>query len=278
MIRLAVFGLDKTLLDDRSRLPEDFDRSLQTLKAAGVKVGVASARTFFSIQELFGDRMELLTGTCDNGNTIFHGNRARVLNCWKEEDIRYLLSFLDRDPDIGLIFSGMEDYYADPLTVERCRTHGRDWMAARIRSIDQAIQDGVEICNCHFICFWENYPSILACVEEKLRAVFYDVDQDFSLLEAGWGWIAVTKAGGGKPAGLRKLMEAEGAAPEETCVFGDSDNDVPMFNEVKYSYAMKNAYDSVKAAAAYITEEDNNHNGAMKAAIARAVAENGIKE
>lgn len=272
MIKLAVFDLDKTLLDDKSQLPEEFDNYVQLLKEEGVKTGIASARTFFSIEELFGEKMQYLVGSCDNGNTIFHGNKATVLNNWKEEEIRYLISFLDRDPDVALIFSGMKYYYADPVTVERCRTHGREWMADRIKSIDQAIEEGVEICNCHYICFWENYPSILECVEEKIAGPLKEVQARFDLMEAGYGWVAVCAKGGGKAAGIRSLMQAEDATPEETSVFGDSENDISMFSEVKFSYAMKNGSPSAIAAARFITEEDNNHNGAMKAALACARA------
>lgn len=273
MIKLALFDLDKTLLDDKSRLPEEFDRYIELLEEEGVKPGVASARTFFSIEELFGDRMEKLAGTCDNGNTIFDGHSYKVLNCWKPEEIRYLISFLDRDPDIALVFSGMEHYYADPLTVERCRSHGRAWMADRIRDIEEAIADGVEICNCHYICFWEDYPSILECVKEKLDGPLKEARENWDLMEAGWGWVAVCAPGGGKAAGIRSLMKEEGVTPEETMVFGDSDNDISMFREVKFSYAMKNASPTAIEAAAYITEEDNNHNGALKAALKRAKQE-----
>lgn len=270
MIKLALFDLDKTLLDDKSRLPEDFTSYRQFLEAEGVKVGIASARTLFSIEELFGDQINFLAGTCDNGNTIFDGHSYQVLNSWKPEAIRYLISFLDRDPDIGLIFSGMEFYYADPLTKERCISHGREWMAERIHDIEEALAEGIEICNCHYVCFWEKYPSIMDCVQEKLDGPLKDAKENWDLMEAGWGWVAVCAKGGGKAAGIRSLMKDRGVTAEETMAFGDSDNDVSMFREVAFSYAMKNASPTAIEAAAYITEEDNNHNGAMKAALACA--------
>ncbi|MDO4616718.1 MAG: HAD family hydrolase [Lachnospiraceae bacterium] len=273
MIKLALFDLDKTLLDDSSRLPQEFDLYRQKLEEEGVKLGIASARTFFSIAELFGDRLDRLAGTCDNGNTIFDGNNFKVLNCWKEEDIRYLISFVERDPDIGLVFSGTEEYYTDPLTVERLHSHGRGKLAAFVRDIEEAISEGKQICNCHFVCFYEGYPSMQECVEEKLAGPLQELQENWDLMEAGWGWVAVCVPGEGKAAGIRSLMREYGAGREETMVFGDSDNDSSMFREVKFSYAMKNASESAKKAAGYITEEDNNHNGALKAALERTLAE-----
>lgn len=40
-----------------------------------------------------------------------------------------------------------------------------------------------------------------------------------------------------------------------------------MFDLTKYSFAMKNALPDVRANANYVTKEDNDHNGAMKALI-----------
>lgn len=270
MIKLAVFDLDRTMLDDASRLPADFDESVAKLKGLGVQTAIASARAYFSIAELFGERIVNLAGSCDNGNCIFNGYEYTILDCWQPEEIRYLQTFLPEDNGIGVIFSGAEHYYADPVTVDRCRQHGREWMVEHLLDIEQAIADGVQISNCHYICFWEDYPSIEAAVKAKLGGPLKEVRSDWALLEAGWGWVAVIKPGSGKPKGIRTLMKIMQATPDETCVFGDSENDVPMFKEVTHSFAMKNADASVKTAAAYVTEEDNNHNGALKAAIAIA--------
>ncbi|MDO4489752.1 MAG: HAD family hydrolase [Lachnospiraceae bacterium] len=269
MIKLALFDLDKTLLDDKSRLPENFDEYVNLLEQEGVKVGIASARTFFSIEELFQEKLERLAGICDNGNTIFQGPDYQVLNSWKKEDMLYLVSFLDRDPDIALIFSDMERYYADPISIERCISHGRDWMAERLHSLQEAMDAGARISNCHYICFWETYPSIFQCVQEKLQGPLKECCESWDLNEAGWGWIAVCAPGGGKAAGIRSLLQEMKLTGEEAMVFGDSDNDISMFGEVKYSYAMKNASPAARAAAACVTQEDNNHNGALRAALDR---------
>ncbi len=273
MIKLALFDLDKTLLNDKSRLPEEFDRYREMLEQEGVKMGIASARAFFSIRELMGERLPGLAGTCDNGNVIFDGNKSSIIRAWSPEEIRYLISFLDRDPDIGLIFSGTERYYADPLTVERCAAHGRTWMSEQVRDIEEAMAEGITVCSCHYVCFWEGYPSVLECVEEKLNGPLQEPGRDWDLCEAGYGWVAVCPPGSGKAAGIRSLMKQYDAGPEETLVFGDSDNDSSMFREVRFSYAMKNASEQAKKAAAYITAEDNNHNGALKAALERVKIE-----
>ncbi len=273
MIKLALFDLDKTLLDDKSRLPEEFEEYRRSLEAEGVEVGVASARTIFSIAELFGDQMQYLTGICDNGNTIFRQGDSEVVNSWDAADIRQLISYIHKDPDLGLVFSGKEKYYADPDTVRRCSEHGRGWMPPLISDIEEAIAEDIVICNAHYVCFYEEYPSIMDCVEEKLAGPLKEAGDIWDLKEAGWGWIAVCPPGMGKAAGIRRLMKEMDLTRSEILVFGDSDNDISMFGETDFSYAMKNASPAAIEAAAYITEEDNNHNGALKAALTRAKME-----
>ena len=51
---------------------------------------------------------------------------------------------------------------------------------------------------------------------------------------------------------------------EETMCFGDSMNDLSMFNACHYKVAMKNASDELKEIADYITEDDNNNDGVGK--------------
>ena len=47
-------------------------------------------------------------------------------------------------------------------------------------------------------------------------------------------------------------------------VFGDSDNDLPMFTHAYYSCAMKNADHFIQSKARYVTQEDHDHDGVMK--------------
>lgn len=58
---------------------------------------------------------------------------------------------------------------------------------------------------------------------------------------------------GGKVAGIRKVLEQWGIAPEEIMAFGDGENDMDMLRFAGVGVAMGNAPDSVKACADYVT-------------------------
>ena len=70
-----------------------------------------------------------------------------------------------------------------------------------------------------------------------------------------------------KGSALAALQEMWGISPEETLVFGDQFNDVEMFDQAYYSYAMENATDGVKERARFVA--GNNNNGAVVDTICR---------
>ena len=60
---------------------------------------------------------------------------------------------------------------------------------------------------------------------------------------------------------LYKLLNIE---KNNIISFGDSMNDVPMFEKSGYKIAMKNAKQELKNIADYITEFSNNENGVIE--------------
>ncbi len=57
---------------------------------------------------------------------------------------------------------------------------------------------------------------------------------------------------------MEKIQKVLGIKPEETMVFGDNINDLGMFEKAKYSYAVGNAREEVKAVASHITDTNVN--------------------
>ena len=62
---------------------------------------------------------------------------------------------------------------------------------------------------------------------------------------------------------VQKIMEQLQLTPEEVLCFGDSQNDVSMFEAVTHSIAMGNAIDELKEKALAVTDT-NDRNGIAK--------------
>lgn len=70
-------------------------------------------------------------------------------------------------------------------------------------------------------------------------------------------FIEVCPAGVNKRHGMEQVMRAEGLAREQVAAFGDSRNDLPMFQAAGYGIAMGNAVDAVKERAWLVTAGNN---------------------
>ncbi len=60
---------------------------------------------------------------------------------------------------------------------------------------------------------------------------------------------------GGKPEGIKKMLEHFNISRENTMAFGDGGNDISMLEYVRIGVAMGNAADDVKKAADYVTDD-----------------------
>ena len=72
--------------------------------------------------------------------------------------------------------------------------------------------------------------------------------------------------GGGKVEGIRKFLQREGIAVEETIAFGDAENDIEMLKFAGIGVAMGNGEEGAKQAADYITA-DIDDDGVAKALV-----------
>ena len=74
-------------------------------------------------------------------------------------------------------------------------------------------------------------------------------------------FLEIVTAGVNKGEGILKLCEILGIPPERTVAAGDEANDVDMIRTAGVGVAMANAIPEAKAAADYVTQRDNNHDG-----------------
>ncbi|CAJ1190736.1 Sugar phosphatase YidA [Companilactobacillus paralimentarius] len=86
-------------------------------------------------------------------------------------------------------------------------------------------------------------------VDPKNLAVTYSSDR----------YVEFNPAGIDKGSASVQLGELLGIKPEEIIAAGDNSNDLPMLKVVGLPVSVANGIDSVKKAAKYITEADNNH-------------------
>jgi HAD superfamily hydrolase (TIGR01484 family) len=97
-----------------------------------------------------------------------------------------------------------------------------------------------------FLAAPEVLDRIRPCLEERFGGAVYITRSSPVFLE-------VLAAGVSKGSGLRTAMDRYGLSPEEVIVFGDEENDLPMFTVAGYAAAPANARAEVRAAADLVT-------------------------
>lgn len=97
--------------------------------------------------------------------------------------------------------------------------------------------------------------NLLDQVESLVRKEFA---KDLYVVRADRNFLELLNPKVNKGNGLKELGEKIGIAPEEMAAFGDSGNDIAMFETVKTSICMGNGTKEAKKAAKYVTASNND--------------------
>ena len=98
-------------------------------------------------------------------------------------------------------------------------------------------------------------------VQSEINTLF--ADYHLSATSSGFGCIDVIPSHVHKGIGLDFLLNHWGYGPENLMVFGDGGNDIEMLKLAKYSFAMANAPQEIKAVASY-QAPSNQENGVLQ--------------
>ncbi len=88
--------------------------------------------------------------------------------------------------------------------------------------------------------------------------------KEYDIYEVAHDWIEVMPKGVSKGSAIAKIGEYLNISKDEMMAFGDAENDISMFENVKYGIAMGNAMDYLKQNAYDITDT-NDQQGIAKA-------------
>lgn len=274
-IKWIVTDMDGTLLNSHDRIMAETRKCLLACQKKGVRLILASGRSYIRLLPYAGQlQMEEHDGCLIeiNGLALNHlrtGER-QVFSQLYREDMEALFPFLQSR---GAELQGYEDetlYYWIP---ERHRPYK---IAERIKKGYPENHPLAASAWSWIISddFSHNYPNLieissmkelpasinkLNCMDdpEKINEIYGALTERFSgryeFTRTSPRLIEIAPGGITKGKTLKKFMEKEGIAPDEVMVFGDGENDVDMFHQVKYSIAMGNAADYVKEHAFDVT-------------------------
>lgn len=272
---LFVSDLDGTLLNGRGELSSTSRRALYKLLERGVQFTLASARSHFSIQSIFGDLPFQLPIIEFNGAYIsdYQTGHHLHINALDEVLSRAVLEIIVQR---GLRpFISSFDGSRDHVRYDELINYGMSWYEERRRAAhDPRLSRAIDLTAClneSVVSFTVMTEDRAALVElrhdldlqfgEQLRTYFYE--NEYS---KGTWWLTIHAPRASKQLAMQVLRDEY--LPGATIVaFGDNHNDIEMIRLADRGIAVRNAIAELTAVADEIigsNEEDSVVNYLMK--------------
>lgn len=249
MFKLVVSDLDGTFLNNEG----EFDRARFTdvynqMQQQGVQFAACTGKQCERVEELFegfegiwilGDSA---TRIKRDGQVVQEFTLARELALQSIEEIEAF------DPDMIVIAcTGDAAYVRDTLADEDYNLVKRSYREViRVSSVDEIPGSFVKVT---VFDAKGRSAELRLRIEAKLGGRMYIVDSEPR-------WLDITALGTHKGETVTKLQQMLDVTREETLSFGDGENDVELMQIAEFSFAVSNACENTKAAAAFVTKSN----------------------
>ncbi len=255
MFRLIATDVDGTLLDKRSRITELNMKALLECKKHGIGIILATGKTLDSIRSLIEDMALKLPQIVLNGSIIITPEADVIHSIKIDKALYYEIIKLIKDngyPPVVALDNGklyLDGYHPD---LKHLDNMGERFI--RVESIENRF-------------FAENAVDIFTPIkisnplEGILREKYSGILQ---LIRSGEYFFDILNVEATKGNALISIINDLGISRKEVVVFGDSPNDLSLFDIAGLRIAVKNSYLEVKERADIITDE-NYRSGVGKA-------------
>ena len=256
MIKLILSDMDGTLLDDEARLPAEFDAMMEKLRARDVMFAPASGRQYHSLVDTFPDYADSFLFISDNGTMVKQYGQELFSDVIERQRAIDLLNSVNTLDGIYNVFCGKEKAY---LLKEKQPERYMDELTKYFRAVELVdrfetiADDPIKV----------SFFTAGADADTKIYPLMKQHEVSMQVVLASAYWVDITNKGANKGMAVRKVQERLGISPEECAAFGDYMNDKEMLESVYYSYAMANAYPTIKEVARFEAESNANH-GVMR--------------
>ena len=251
-MELVVFDLDGTLLNRDSVISEYTRETLRLLDERDIAYTVATGRTLHGARAILEGHSFQLPQAYKNGVMIWHPDSKRissgatltpdelnsVVHACLGQAVTPFVFTLDDDDEITVyhppVLSDVEYKLLRSFSIGDHK---------RVRALDTLPADAT-VTHVNSIGDGDAIKAVLHNVNDEPNLVAYS---GIALEGQQWRWLDVHHSDASKGGAIKKMKRLLGL--ERVICFGDSDNDLSMFEMADESYAPANANDSIKSAA-----------------------------
>lgn len=259
MIKLIVSDMDGTLLNDEKQIDKRIYSLLPKMRQEGIRFVVASGRQYPSLARDFQEHLPEITVIAENGAFVVQDGKELYFKGMNEKQIAHSLDIIETLPETeGLVCAKYCCYTTSQEVYDLLASPKFHYDCELVDDLYK-MTDGVTKVS---LMVYGN-STTQSCYD----AMHPQMPEEMTLVISGDACLDTGIKGVTKGSALAALQEMWGISPEETLVFGDQFNDVEMFDQAYYSYAMENAMDGVKERARFVA--GNNNKGAVVDTICR---------
>ncbi len=249
--KLVVCDLDGTLLNSAEEISQENKKAVNMLKDAGIEFAIATGRhDLIAAKYIYDLDIKTPLIAC-NGALIKDVRRKRVLyeKLIPSDIAARVINYCKTNYFDYLVYTPDAIYYSEDSQRVNVVMNYNKSVKEELRAKTYKIRD-LDISRDKII------KILIASQEDKIiEKLDNDINQDNSLtiVSSGNGLIDIMRSGASKGNALLILCDKLGILPKETVVFGDSHNDISMFEVAGLAIAPENAEEEVKKAADYVT-------------------------
>lgn len=251
-MELIVFDLDGTLLNRDSTISVYTSETLKLLTKHKIAYTVATGRTHHGARTVLDSHRFDLPQAYKNGVMIWHPEQQLFSNCATltaselenvvmsclHQGLTPFVFTLDEDHQSTVYYPTLKTE-ADHALVQGFGIDGR----VRTRALDELPSDAV-VTHINSIGAVNAISRVMRTVEEEPQLVAYS---GLAMEGAQWHWLDIHHSGASKGIAISTFKKLLGF--DRVICFGDSDNDLSMFEAADECYAPANANDAIKSVA-----------------------------
>ncbi|SHJ13902.1 hypothetical protein SAMN05444401_2261 [Clostridium amylolyticum] len=254
MIKLIACDMDGTLLNENGEIDKEFFHIYKRLQDLNIRFAVASGRQYHRLMHNFQNIAQDLIYIAENGTIVKYKNEEIYSSTLEKQDVMKIVEQSKDIRGINLILCGKNCAYLDTSEEEIVDEAKKYYHNLEIVKAFNEVQD--EIIK---IAVLDLQGS-----QDNSYKIFYPLWKDkLQVKVSGQIWMDLFSKDADKGIAMRIIQKKFNIDKKETMAFGDYFNDIEMFQEAYYSYAMENAPEEVKKHARFVAKS-NRENGVVE--------------
>lgn len=247
MIRFVVSDVDGTLLQDgNTEVSERILEQIPELKEKGVLFGVASGRNYDELKKLFLPVKNDILYITNNGAVVIFDEDVVFKSVIERRLALDIIKDAGSQKGCNVLVTGEKASYITKKDVGFCSLMKNQWK-----------YDCIEVEELYKVR--EDITKITVHVKDGVTQELVDYlykkwGDKVQLTISGPEWIDFMALYVNKGSALAMVQHLYEISIEDTMTFGDNYNDIEMFAQSYYSYAMQNAHPDIRNAAKHIAQ------------------------